>query len=398
MELSRKIMSIRPSATLAVTAKAKDLKAAGKDVIAFAAGEPDFDTPENIRQAGIDAINSGFTRYTAAPGIIELRKAICDKLKKDNDLDYDPSQIIVCNGAKHALANTFMAILNEGDEVIIPAPFWVSYSAMVEIAGGKPVIVYTKAENNFMLSKEDLQGAYTDKTKAIILVSPSNPTGMIASRENLQDIADFAVEKDLLVVADEIYEKLIYNKNKKHISIGSLNKEILDRTITINGVSKSYAMTGWRIGYVAAPPAVAKCINVIQSHMSSNANAIAQKAALEAITGPQESVELMRQQFEKRCDYIFEREEEIPYISALKPEGAFYLFIDISGTCGKKYKGTEIKNAADFAALLLDNKLTAVVPCADFGMENYIRLSYAISLEDIKKGMDRIAEFVSELE
>ena len=398
MELSRKIMSIRPSATLAVTAKAKDLKAAGKDVIAFAAGEPDFDTPENIRQAGIDAINNGFTRYTAAPGIIELRKAICDKLKNDNNMEYDPSQIIVCNGAKHALANTFMAILNDGDEVIIPAPFWVSYSAMVEIAGGKPVIVYTKAENNFMLSKEDLEGAYTDKTKAIVLVSPSNPTGMIASRENLQDIADFAVEKDLLVIADEIYEKLIYNKNKKHISIGSLNKEIFDRTITINGVSKSYAMTGWRIGYVAAPPAVAKCINVIQSHMASNANAIAQKAALEAITGPQESVELMRQQFEKRCDYIFEREEEIPYISALKPEGAFYLFVDISGTCGKKYKGTEIKNAADFATLLLDNKLTAVVPCADFGMENYIRLSYAISLDDIKKGMDRLAEFVSELE
>lgn len=398
MELSRKIMSIRPSATLAVTAKAKDLKAAGKDVIAFAAGEPDFDTPENIRQAGIDAINSGFTRYTAAPGIIELRKAICDKLKNDNNMEYDPSQIIVCNGAKHALANTFMAILNDGDEVIIPAPFWVSYSAMVEIAGGKPVIVYTEAENNFMLSKEDLEGAYTDKTKAIVLVSPSNPTGMIASRENLQAIADFAVEKDLLVIADEIYEKLIYNKNKKHISIGSLNKEIFDRTITINGVSKSYAMTGWRIGYVAAPPAVAKCINVIQSHMASNANAIAQKAALEAITGPQDSVELMRQQFEKRCDYIFEREEEIPYISALKPEGAFYLFVDISGTCGKKYKGTEIKNAADFATLLLDNKLTAVVPCADFGMENYIRLSYAISLDDIKKGMDRLAEFVSELE
>ncbi|MCJ7856885.1 pyridoxal phosphate-dependent aminotransferase [Lachnospiraceae bacterium NSJ-143] len=398
MELSRRIMSIKPSATLAVTAKAKELKAAGKDVVAFAAGEPDFDTPENIRQAGIEAINAGFTRYTAAPGIIELRKAICQKLKNDNGLEYDPSQIIVCNGAKHALANSFMAILNEGDEVIIPAPFWVSYSAMVEIAGGKPVIVYTKAENNFMLSRKDLEAVYTDKTKAIVLTSPSNPTGMIASRENLQEIADFAVERDILVIADEIYEKLIYNKNKKHISIGSLNKEIFDRTITINGVSKSYAMTGWRIGYVAAPPAVAKCINTIQSHMASNANSIAQMAALEAISGPQDSVEEMRQQFEKRCDYIFEREEEIPFIKALKPEGAFYLFVDISGTCGKKYNGAEIKNAADFASVLLENKLTAVVPCADFGMENYIRLSYAISLDDIKKGMDRIAEFISELE
>lgn len=397
MELSRKVLNIKPSATLAVTTKAKELKAAGKDIIAFAAGEPDFDTPENIREAGIEAINTGFTRYTATPGIIELREAISKKLKDDNNIEYDPSQITVCSGAKQALANAFMSIINDGDEVIIPAPFWVSYSAIVELAGGKPVIVYTKAENNFMLSKEDLENAYTEKTKALILVSPSNPTGMIASKENLQAIADFAVEKDVLVISDEIYEKLIYEKNKKHISIASLNKDIYDRTITINGVSKSYAMTGWRIGYVAAPLAIAKCINTVQSHMASNPNSIAQKAALEAISGPQESVEIMRQQFEKRRDYIFKREEEIPYISALKPEGAFYLFVDISGLCGKKYNGKEITNAADFAAELLENKLTAVVPCADFGMPKHIRLSYAISLDDIKKGMDRISEFVSEL-
>lgn len=397
MELSRKVLNIKPSATLAVTTKAKELKAAGKDIVAFAAGEPDFDTPENIREAGIEAINTGFTRYTATPGIIELREAISKKLKDDNNIEYAPSQITVCSGAKQALANAFMSIINDGDEVIIPAPFWVSYSAIVELAGGKPVIVYTKAENNFMLSKEDLENAYTEKTKALILVSPSNPTGMIASKENLQAIADFAVEKDILVISDEIYEKLIYEKNKKHISIASLNKDIYDRTITINGVSKSYAMTGWRIGYVAAPLAIAKCINTVQSHMASNPNSIAQKAALEAISGPQESVEIMRQQFEKRRDYIFKREEEIPYISALKPEGAFYLFVDISGLCGKKYNGKEITNAADFAAELLENKLTAVVPCADFGMPKHIRLSYAISLDDIKKGMDRISEFVSEL-
>lgn len=397
MELSRKVLNIKPSATLAVTTKAKELKAAGKDIIAFAAGEPDFDTPENIREAGIEAINTGFTRYTATPGIIELREAISKKLKDDNNIEYAPSQITVCSGAKQALANAFMSIINDGDEVIIPAPFWVSYSAIVELAGGKPVIVYTKAENNFMLSKEDLENAYTEKTKALILVSPSNPTGMIASKENLQAIADFAVEKDILVISDEIYEKLIYEKNKKHISIASLNKDIYDRTITINGVSKSYAMTGWRIGYVAAPLAIAKCINTVQSHMASNPNSIAQKAALEAISGPQESVEIMRQQFEKRRDYIFKREEEIPYISALKPEGAFYLFVDISDLCGKKYNGKEITNAADFAAELLENKLTAVVPCADFGMPKHIRLSYAISLDDIKKGMDRISEFVSEL-
>ena len=397
MELSRKVLNIKPSATLDVTTKAKELKAAGKDIIAFAAGEPDFDTPENIREAGIEAINTGFTRYTATPGIIELREAISKKLKDDNNIEYDPSQITVCSGAKQALANAFMSIINDGDEVIIPAPFWVSYSAIVELAGGKPVIVYTKAENNFMLSKEDLENAYTEKTKALILVSPSNPTGMIASKENLQALADVAVEKDILVISDEIYEKLIYEKNKKHISIASLNKDIYDRTITINGVSKSYAMTGWRIGYVAAPLAIAKCINTVQSHMASNPNSRAQKAALEAISGPQESVEIMRQQFEKRRDYIFKREEEIPYISALKPEGAFYLFVDISGLCGKKYNGKEITNAADFAAELLENKLTAVVPCADFGMPKHIRLSYAISLDDIKKGMDRISEFVSEL-
>jgi len=397
MELSRRVLNIKPSATLAVTTKAKELKAAGKDLVAFAAGEPDFDTPDNIKEAAIEAMNEGFTKYTATPGIVELRKAISEKLKNENGLEYDINQICVCNGAKHALANTFMAILNEGDEVIIPAPFWVSYSAIVEIAGGKPVIVYTKARNNFMLSKEELEKAYTEKTKAIILVSPSNPTGMIASRENLEAIAEFAVEKDVFVISDEIYEKLIYNEEKKHISIASLGKEIYDRTITINGVSKSYSMTGWRIGYVAAAPQVIKCINTIQSHMASNPNSIAQKAALEAIKGPQDSVEFMKEQFRIRRDYIYQREEEIPYISALKPEGAFYLFVDISNLCGKKYNGVRIDDAAIFADLLLENKLVAVVPCADFGMPMYIRLSYAISIEDIGKGMDRIAEFISEL-
>ncbi len=398
MELSRKIIGVKPSTTLAIGAKAKELRAAGKDVVAFTVGEPDFDTPENIKEAGIKAINDGFTKYTAASGIVELRKAICDKLKNDNNIIYTPEQVVVCNGAKQALASSFMAILNDGDEVIIPAPFWVSYSAMVEMVGGKPVIVYTKAENNFMLSKEELEAAYTEKTKAIVLTSPSNPTGMIASMENLEDIAKFAVEHDIIVIADEIYEKLIYNKNKKHISIASLGKEIYDRTITINGVSKSYAMTGWRIGYVACPLNIAKCISTIQSHMSSNPNSMAQMAVLEALTGPQDSVESMRLRFEKRRDYIFEREEEIPLIKALKPEGAFYLFVDISEVCGKKYKGTEIKDAADFADRLLEDKLTAVVPCADFGMKNYIRLSYAISMEEIKKGMDRIAQFIGELE
>ena len=391
MELSKRALSIKPSTTLVITAKAGELREAGKDVVGFAAGEPDFDTPEHIRNAAVEAINCGFTRYTPASGTMELRKAVCKKLKEDNGLEYEPGQIVVSNGAKHSLTNTFMAILNDGDEVIIPAPYWLSYSAMVTIAGGVPIIVQTKKENNFMLTREELEKAYTDKTKAIMLTTPSNPTGMISSEADLKTIADFAIEKDLLVISDEIYEKLIYNKDKKHISIASL-------VIVINGVSKSYAMTGWRIGYSASSPAIAKCIGSLQSHMTSNANSVAQKAALAALTGSQECVEQMRKEFEKRCDYIYEREEAIPLISALKPEGAFYLFIDVSKTFGKRYNGLEIKSAADFASLLLENKLTAVVPCADFGMPEYIRLSYAISMENIKKGMDRIEEFVKELE
>ena len=398
MELSKRAQQIKPSSTLAITAKAGELRAAGKDVVSFSAGEPDFDTPAHICEAGIAAIHNGDTRYTPAAGTVELRKAICKKLKEDNGLDYEPAQIVVSNGAKHALSNAFLAILDEGDEVIIPAPFWLSYSAMVEIAGGKPVLVYTKKENNFMLTREELESVYTEKTKAIVVTTPSNPTGMIASMEDLQVVAQFAMEKDLFVISDEIYEKLIYNKEKKHISIASLGKEIYDRTIVINGVSKSYAMTGWRIGYSACAPALAKAISSIQSHMTSNSNSIAQKAVMAALNGPQDCVEEMRKEFEKRCDYIYEREEAIPLISALKPEGAFYLFVDISKTIGKSYRGETIQSAADFAKLILEHELVALVPCADFGMPDYVRLSYAISMESIQKGMDRMERFVKELQ
>ena len=398
MELSKRAQQIKPSSTLAITAKAGELRAAGKDVVSFSAGEPDFDTPAHICEAGIAAIHNGDTRYTPAAGTVELRKDICKKLKEDNGLDYEPAQIVVSNGAKHALSNAFLAILDEGDEVIIPAPFWLSYSAMVEIAGGKPVLVYTKKENNFMLTREELESVYTEKTKAIVVTTPSNPTGMIASMEDLQVVAQFAMEKDLFVISDEIYEKLIYNKEKKHISIASLGKEIYDRTIVINGVSKSYAMTGWRIGYSACAPALAKAISSIQSHMTSNPNSIAQKAVVAALNGPQDCVEEMRKEFEKRCDYIYEREEAIPLISALKPEGAFYLFVDISKTIGKSYRGETIQSAADFAKLILEHELVALVPCSDFGMPDYVRLSYAISMESIQKGMDRMERFVKELQ
>ncbi|WP_312044443.1 pyridoxal phosphate-dependent aminotransferase [Anaerotignum sp.] len=397
MELSRKALCIKPSSTMAISSKATQLKAEGKDIVTFGVGEPDFDTPEHIRKAGIAAIESGKTRYTAAAGIPELRQAVCDKLKHDNDLEYEPAQVIISNGAKHSLMNVFMAILNDGDEVIIPAPYWLSYSEMVKIAGGEPVIIHTKKENQFMLTREELEQAYTKKTKAVVLTSPSNPTGMVTSYEDLKMIADFAVEKDIFVISDEIYEKLIYDENKKHISIASLGKEIYERTIVINGVSKSYAMTGWRIGYAAAPLEVAKLMGSLQSHMASNPNTIAQMATLAALNGSQDCVAEMCVEFKKRRDYIFEREEAIPLIQALKPEGAFYLFVDVSKTYGKKHEGVEINSAADFATVLLDKKFVAVIPCADFGMPDYIRLSYATSMELIKKGMDRLREMIEEL-
>ena len=397
MELSKRAMSIKASTTMAISSKAAELKAAGLDVVSFGAGEPDFNTPAHIGQAGIDAIHNGQTRYTAAAGLPELRKAVCDKLKKDNGLEYEPAQVIISNGAKHSLINTFMAILNEGDEVIIPAPFWLSYSEMVRIAGGVPVIIHTKKENKFMMTKEELENAYTEKYKAVVLTSPSNPTCQVLGRADLEMIAAFAISHDILVISDEIYEKLIYDEGKEHISIASLSKEIYDRTIVINGVSKSYAMTGWRIGYAAAPLPIAKLMASLQSHMASNPNTIAQMATITALNGPQDCVAEMCVEFKKRRDYIFEREEAIPLLSALKPEGAFYLFVDVSGTYGKSYAGQEIKTAADFASILLDQKYVAVVPCADFGMPDYIRLSYATSMELIKKGMDRIEEMVKEL-
>lgn len=398
MELSKRAMGIKPSTTMAISSRAAEMKAAGLNVVAFGAGEPDFDTPAHIRQAGIDAIKGGQTRYTPAAGTPALRQAVCDKLKRDNGLDYAPAQVIISNGAKHSLMNTFMAILNEGDEVIIPAPFWLSYAEMVRIAGGVPVIIHTKKENQFMLTKEELEDAYTEKTKAVVLTSPSNPTGQVMGENDLKMVAEFAVGHDVFVISDEIYEKLIYDADKKHISIASFGKEIYDRTIVINGVSKSYAMTGWRIGYAAAPLAVAKLMASLQSHMASNPNSVAQAATLAALNGPQDCVAEMCVEFKKRRDYIFEREEAIPMLSALKPTGAFYLFVDVSGTYGKSYEGQKITSAADFASVLLEKKYVAVVPCADFGMPDYIRLSYATSMELIKEGMDRMEAMVRELQ
>ena len=397
MKLSEKALGIKPSSTLSITEKAGILRSEGKNVISFSIGEPDFDTPEHIKKAAVDAINAGFTRYTAAAGIVELRKAVAKKLKEDNGLDYDYTQIVISNGAKHSLINALMAIINPGDEVIIPAPYWLSYAEMVRLAGGTPVVVYMDQNEGFALTRKALEKGYSDKTKAVIITTPSNPTGIVMDEGQLREIADFAVEKDIAVIADEIYEKLIYSEDKKHISIASLNKEIYDRTITINGVSKSYAMTGWRIGYAAVPAPIAKLMSSMQSHMTSNPNSIAQKAALAAIEGPQDCVEDMRKQFAKRRDYIYDRVVNMPYVKTVKPEGAFYLFVDFSGTYGKSYKGTVLESAAQIGAILLDEKLIAVVPCADFGMPNHIRLSYATSIENITEGMNKLEEFLKEL-
>lgn len=396
MILSKMAEEVKPSSTLAITAKAKQMKAEGIDIVGFGAGEPDFDTPEHIKAAAKAAIDSGFTKYTPASGILELKKAIIKKLKDENGLSYETNQIVVSNGAKHSLTNTFMAILNEGDEVIIPAPFWLSYLQMVKIAGGIPVIVKTTKEEEYKITVARLKNALTNKTKAIIINSPSNPTGMIYTKDELKMIADFAIENDLLVISDEIYEKLIYD-SVDQVSIASFSDEIYKRTIVINGVSKSYSMTGWRIGYTASSPEIARLMANIQSHASSNPNSIAQKAALAAISGPQDCVEEMRAEFDNRRIFMVNRLKDIPYVTAVTPKGAFYVFIDVTGTFGKSCGEKVINNADDFAECILTKDNVAVVPCTDFGYDTHIRLSYAISLENIKKGMDRIEKFVKEL-
>lgn len=396
MNLSKRALQIKPSETLSILEIANKMNDNGDDVVIFGAGEPDFNTAENIKQAAIDAINDDFTKYTPGAGIEELRKAICDKLKRENGLSYKYDQIVVSNGSKQALLNTFIAILDYGDEVIIPSPYWVSYPEIVKLAAGVPVIVETEKENCFKVTRSQLEDAYTEKTKAIILNSPSNPSGMVYSVQELQMIADFAEEKDIFIVSDELYEKFIYSSKLKHTSIATLGKNIYDRTILINGLSKSHAMTGWRIGYSASTKQIAKVISNIQSHSTSNVNSIAQKAAVEALNGSQDKVFEMVEEFKRRRDYVAQRVSDIPFLSSLLPKGAFYLFVDISKLCGDEVSGTKINNASDVAKILLDKYKVAVVPCDSFGFENYIRLSYAISMEHIVKGIDRIEKFIKE--
>ncbi|WP_294161554.1 pyridoxal phosphate-dependent aminotransferase [uncultured Clostridium sp.] len=396
MELSRKAQAIEPSLTLAITAKAKEMKEKGIDVISFSAGEPDFNTPKNIINAAIKAMEDGNTKYTSVNGILQLREAICKKFKDDNGLEYNPSQIVVSTGAKQSLANTFLAILNPGDEVIVSTPYWVSYPELIKLADGKPVFVEGDEKSNYKFTKENLEKAVTAKTKAIVLNTPNNPTGTIYNKEELEVIADFAKKYDIIIISDEMYEKLIYD-NENHISIASLSKNAYERTIVINGLSKSYAMTGWRIGYCAASEKIAKLMISIQSHVTSNVCSITQYAALEALNGPQDEITKMINEFEKRRNYMINRIESIDNLSIVKPKGAFYIMINIENCLGKEINGKILNDSMEFCASLLENEKLAVIPGKAFGLNNYIRVSYATSMEAIKEGLNRIESFIKKL-
>jgi len=397
MNVSNKALGIAPSVTLEIDAKAKKMKADGLDVVGFGAGEPDFNTPRHVIEAAVKAMDEGKTRYTPASGTIELRRAICDKLLRDNGLSYTPDQIVVSNGAKHSLFNAFQAILNPGDEVLLPAPYWVSYYEQIKMADGVPVPVMSTQEEGFVVSFEALDAAVTPKTKALLLNSPSNPTGMVYSKEQLQAVANIALKHDLYIISDEIYESLVYD-GTRHISIASLSPEIQERTILVNGLSKAYAMTGWRIGYTASNTTLAKVMGNYQSHSTSNPNSIAQAAGIAALTGNKDELNEMVRQFSERREYMVNRVNVIPGFKALMPKGAFYVFVNISGVFGKHTPaGAEINSALDFSKYLLEDKLCAVVPGEAFGDARYIRLAYATDMNSIKKGLDRIEEFVREL-
>ncbi len=389
MKLAKRIERVEASKTLQVKEKALQLQAQGIAVIDLTAGEPDFRTPANIARAGIRAIEEGFTHYTANTGIPELRRSIAEKLKKDNGLNYTPEQIVVSNGAKQSVLNALFAVVGAGDEVIIPAPYWVSYPEQVKIAEASPVIVDTSAAG-FKLTPELLEAHLTERTRAIILNTPCNPTGVVYSPGELSELAAILAKRDIWIISDEIYEKIIFD-GLSHRSIASL-QNLSEKSIVINGFSKSYAMTGWRVGYAAAPLPVAKAMAKIQSHYTSNASSISQKAALEALNGPQEEVEFMRREFEKRRDYIREKLSDQPFLSFVNPQGAFYFFIKVSRVYGCRCESGLIQNSIDFATYLAEKYHLVTVPGAAFGADAYIRLSFANSLEQIQLGIERLLE------
>jgi aspartate aminotransferase len=383
MEISARAAQLSPSLTLSIDSKAKAMKAEGIDVCGFGAGEPDFDTPEHIKQAAIAALEAGFTKYTPSAGLPELRQAISEKLEADNQLSYRASQVVVSSGAKHSCYNAILATCQPGDEVLIPSPYWVSYPDMVRLAGAEPVIVQTTERNGWKMRASDFENAMTPRTKMVILNTPGNPSGSVYTREELEGIVEVAAEEDIYILSDEIYEKLVYD-DQKHVSVASLSKEAYDLTITVNGFSKAYAMTGWRLGYLAAPEAVAKAVDNIQSHSTSNPCSFAQKGAVAALKGDQQGLADMRDEFAMRRDYMFDRITKIPNITAVKPQGAFYILVNISQL------GLSSQNFAD---RLLSKANVAVVPGAAFGDDRTVRLSYATSIDIIKKGLDRFQDF-----
>ncbi len=397
MKLSRMGLAVEESATLAISAKAKTLKAEGHSVVDFGLGEPDFTTPEHICAAAREAMAKGLTHYTPAAGTLELRTAICEKMLKDNELKYTPRQVVVSNGAKHSLYNAFLAVLDPGDEVLIPSPCWVSYPEMVKMAGAVPVLVHAGEEQGFVPTAEQMEAACTEKTRAIVLNNPVNPTGGAFDNKEIEKIAALAVKHDLWVISDEIYEVLSFDGLKPR-SIASYGEEIKERTIVINGVSKTYAMTGWRIGWAAAPTEAAAVMANIQSQATSNPNSIAQYATIAALKGPHDVVDGMVAEFDRRRKRIHELVNQIDGLSAIMPRGAFYLFMNVNQILGKKLRGVVIKDSMDFATALLEEKKVAVVPGSAFFAEGYERLSYALSMENLEEGVRRISEFVGMLE
>lgn len=396
LKISKKGGAVSASPTLAIDSKFKAMKAEGIDAVGFGTGEPDFDTPDHIKQAAIDALKKGMTKYTPASGTLQLKQAVARKLKRENNLDYEPKNIVISNGAKHSLTNIFMAICDPGDEVIVPAPYWVSYPEMVKLADGVPVILNTTEEHDFKFTVEELAEKVTDKTVAVILCSPSNPTGSVYSKEELQKIADFCVEKKIMVISDEVYEHLIYDGDT--VSIATLGEDIKKLTVTVNAVSKTYAMTGWRIGYTACDESLAKVMSNIQSHATSNPNSIAQAAAIAALDGSLDCVYEMKKHFEERKNYMYEKINAIDGLSCRMPKGAFYIMMNISKIKGKKFEGVTINTSDDFCNLLLEKELVALVPGSGFGADDFCRWSYATGMDSIQKGMERLAHFVESLQ
>jgi aspartate aminotransferase len=397
MTISRRAQGIKPSPTLAVTAKAKAMKAEGIDVIGFGAGEPDFDTPEHIKKAAIKALEEGFTKYTAAGGIDELKDAVIRKFKRDNGLDYERNQILISCGGKHCLYNLAQVLFDTGDEVIIPSPYWVSYPPIATLADAVPVILETSEGSGFKIDLDDLRKAITKRTKALVLNSPCNPTGTTYTESELRAIADIVLEKGIYVISDEIYEKIVYD-GFEHVSIASFNEEIKEMTIIVHGVSKTYSMTGWRIGFAAGPSFIIEGMNKIQGQSTSNPTSISQKASQEALDGPQDVVQAMVREFLKRRDYVIDKFNSLEGVSCVKPTGAFYALPNFSSYMGTSYRGKPIKDSMDLADYFLDIARVAVVPGVAFGAEGFERLSFATSMENIEIGMDRIEKALGELD